>query len=93
MVLMLWKKAEVPMGSVSYTHLPGYWERNGLKDFDGVVWFRRSFEIPVEWIGKPLKLNLGMIKLIHDITTEYNMTTIINTHDMNSVIDVYKRQS
>ncbi len=41
--------------------LPGYWERNGLKDFDGVVWFRRSFEIPVEWIGKPLKLNLGMI--------------------------------
>lgn len=41
--------------------LPGYWERNGLKNFDGVVWFRRSLEIPAEWIGKPLKLNLGMI--------------------------------
>lgn len=32
-----------------------------IENFDGVVWFRRSFEIPAEWIGKPLKLNLGMI--------------------------------
>lgn len=41
--------------------LPGYWESKGLKNFDGVVWFRRSFEIPAEWIDKPLKLHLGMI--------------------------------
>lgn len=27
-------------------------------------------------------------KLIHDITIEYKMTTIINTHDMNSVIEI-----
>lgn len=27
-------------------------------------------------------------KLIHDITKEYNMTTIINTHDMNSVMEI-----
>ena len=26
--------------------------------------------------------------LIHDITTEYNITTIINTHDMNSVMEI-----
>ena len=26
--------------------------------------------------------------LIHDITTDYNMTTIINTHDMNSVMNI-----
>ena len=26
--------------------------------------------------------------LIHDITKEYNMTTIINTHDMNSVMEI-----
>ena len=26
--------------------------------------------------------------LIHDMTVEYNITTIINTHDMNSVIDI-----
>ena len=27
-------------------------------------------------------------ELIHDITQEYNMTTVINTHDMNSVIKI-----
>jgi phospholipid/cholesterol/gamma-HCH transport system ATP-binding protein len=27
-------------------------------------------------------------KLIYDITKEYNMTTIINTHDMNSVMEI-----
>ncbi|MBS1927320.1 MAG: ATP-binding cassette domain-containing protein [Chitinophagaceae bacterium] len=27
-------------------------------------------------------------QLIHEITVEYNMTTVINTHDMNSVIDI-----
>lgn len=27
-------------------------------------------------------------KLIHGITKEYNMTTIINTHDMNSVMEI-----
>lgn len=42
-------------------NIPGYWEGKGLKDFDGVVWFRRSFEVPSEWVGKSLKLNLGMI--------------------------------
>jgi phospholipid/cholesterol/gamma-HCH transport system ATP-binding protein len=31
----------------------------------------------------------GLIdELIHDITIEYNMTTVINTHDMNSVMDI-----
>ena len=41
--------------------LPGYWEGKGLKDFDGIIWFRRSLEIPAEWAGKPLMLRLGMI--------------------------------
>jgi len=27
-------------------------------------------------------------ELIHDITKEYNMTTVINTHDMNSVVNI-----
>ena len=41
--------------------LPGYWEGKGLKDFDGIIWFRRSLEISAEWAGKPLTLRLGMI--------------------------------
>lgn len=38
--------------------------------------------------GLDPKTSLVIDDLIHDITTEYNMTTIINTHDMNSVLGI-----
>lgn len=38
--------------------------------------------------GLDPKTSLIIDELIHDITEEYNMTTIINTHDMNSVIGI-----
>ncbi|MDH6312944.1 phospholipid/cholesterol/gamma-HCH transport system ATP-binding protein [Parabacteroides sp. PFB2-10] len=38
--------------------------------------------------GLDPKTSLLIDELIHDITIEYNMTTIINTHDMNSVINI-----
>ena len=38
--------------------------------------------------GLDPKTSLLIDDLIHDITTEYNMTTVINTHDMNSVINI-----
>ena len=38
--------------------------------------------------GLDPKTSLVIDDLIHDITREYNMTTIINTHDMNSVLGI-----
>ena len=38
--------------------------------------------------GLDPKTSLVIDDLIHDFTTEYQMTTIINTHDMNSVIGI-----
>jgi phospholipid/cholesterol/gamma-HCH transport system ATP-binding protein len=38
--------------------------------------------------GLDPKTSLLIDELIHDITTEYNMTTVINTHDMNSVMNI-----
>ncbi|MCR4994774.1 MAG: ATP-binding cassette domain-containing protein [Bacteroidales bacterium] len=38
--------------------------------------------------GLDPKTSLVIDALIHDITTEYQMTTIINTHDMNSVMGI-----
>ena len=38
--------------------------------------------------GLDPKTSLVIDELIHDITKEYNMTTIINTHDMNSVMGI-----
>ncbi len=38
--------------------------------------------------GLDPKTSLVIDELIHDITLEYNMTTLINTHDMNSVMGI-----
>jgi len=38
--------------------------------------------------GLDPKTALLIDDLIHDITKEYNITTIINTHDMNSVMNI-----
>ncbi len=38
--------------------------------------------------GLDPKTSLVIDELIHSITTEYNMTTVINTHDMNSVMGI-----
>ena len=41
--------------------VPGNWEATELPDYDGIVWFRREFELPEDWTGKDLKLELGAI--------------------------------
>ena len=41
--------------------LPGMWEKAGLPDIDGIVWFKRVVNIPDAWAGKELKLDLGPI--------------------------------
>ncbi|MCC8143265.1 MAG: ATP-binding cassette domain-containing protein [Tannerellaceae bacterium] len=38
--------------------------------------------------GLDPKTSLVIDDLIHDITHEYNITTVINTHDMNSVMNI-----
>lgn len=38
--------------------------------------------------GLDPKTSLIIDELIHDITQEYQMTTVINTHDMNSVMNI-----
>lgn len=41
--------------------VPKLWEQSVIGDFDGVVWYRKTIEIPREWIGKSLTLFLGPI--------------------------------
>ncbi|MBT1703758.1 sialate O-acetylesterase [Chryseosolibacter indicus] len=41
--------------------IPGYWHDKGLKDLNGVVWFRKDFEVPESLAGKTVKLFLGCI--------------------------------
>jgi sialate O-acetylesterase len=41
--------------------LPGYWEDQGVKGLNGVVWFRKVIDIPESFTGKTAKLFLGRI--------------------------------
>jgi sialate O-acetylesterase len=41
--------------------LPAYWEDEGLERTNGVVWFRREFDVPASLAGKPAKLLMGRI--------------------------------
>jgi sialate O-acetylesterase len=46
--------------------LPAYWETRQLKSFDGIVWFRKKFNIPEGTNLKNLKLYLGKIDDMDD---------------------------
>lgn len=42
-------------------NVPGFWEDQGIKDLDGVVWYRKEFEIPRAFNKKSSRLFLGRI--------------------------------
>ncbi|RYG47114.1 MAG: sialate O-acetylesterase, partial [Chitinophagaceae bacterium] len=42
-------------------NIPGYWEDQGLKDLNGVVWYRREVNIPTAMAGKAARVFLGRI--------------------------------
>src|SRR5215467_8275860 len=42
-------------------NIPGYWEDQGLKYLDGVVWSRREIDIPASMANMPARVFLGRI--------------------------------
>ncbi|RLJ74635.1 glycoside hydrolase family 95 protein [Pedobacter alluvionis] len=50
----LWKSIKVPAFNG--------WETVGLANLDGAVWFRTSFDVPANWIGKDLVIDLNRIR-------------------------------
>lgn len=42
-------------------NIPGYWEDQGVKDLNGVVWYRKEINIPASMINKPARMFLGRI--------------------------------
>lgn len=57
----MWSEPSFDSSAWKTMRLPQYWEDAGLPGFDGVVWFRRTFELPAEWAGKDLTLSLGPV--------------------------------
>ncbi|NQU39394.1 MAG: hypothetical protein HQ523_05530 [Lentisphaerae bacterium] len=47
--------------------LPGNWEIRGMPNLDGIVWFRKTVDIPADWAGKDIVLHTGPIDEV-DVT-------------------------
>ncbi|MFA0964979.1 sialate O-acetylesterase [Roseivirga sp. BDSF3-8] len=45
----------------SRINVPGYWEDQGVRDLNGVVWYRREIEIPADMAEKPALIEMGRI--------------------------------
>lgn len=45
----------------STINLPAYWADEGLKNTNGVIWFRKEFNVPASLAGKPAMLIMGRI--------------------------------
>ena len=41
--------------------VPGYWEDQGVRDLNGIVWYRKEIEVPASMEGKAAKVFLGRI--------------------------------
>jgi len=52
--------AYLPQGWHSI-NIPGYWEDQGVRELNGVVWYRKEIDIPATMSGKPAKVFLGRI--------------------------------
>ena len=42
-------------------NIPGYWEDQGIRDLDGVVWYRKEIQVPASMTGIPAKMAMGRI--------------------------------
>jgi sialate O-acetylesterase len=56
-----WSAPELDGAGWTPTNLPAVWEDTGLPGFDGVVWFRRTFDLPASWASTDAELSLGAI--------------------------------
>lgn len=52
--------AYIPKGWKKFS-VPGYWEDQGIRDLNGVVWFRREIDVPHLMTGVPAQIFLGRI--------------------------------
>ncbi|HEX8889206.1 MAG TPA: sialate O-acetylesterase [Pyrinomonadaceae bacterium] len=56
-----WAAVSVETTEWKTAKLPQAWEDAALPGFDGVVWYRKTFELPSDWAGHDLTLSLGPI--------------------------------
>jgi len=71
-----WSAADHDDGKWPSMRLPGAWQGRGMA-FNGVVWFRKTVELPPAWAGHDLLLGLGAID---DFDHTYFNGTLVGAH-------------
>ncbi|RYF81598.1 MAG: sialate O-acetylesterase, partial [Chitinophagaceae bacterium] len=56
-----WYDSEYKPSGWRNINIPGYWEDQGIKDLNGIVWYRKEMELPATMDGKAAKVFLGRI--------------------------------
>lgn len=56
-----WAEFDAYTGNWKAVKLPNHLEVTQDDDMNGAVWYRKEIQLPEDWYGKPLKLNLGPI--------------------------------
>ncbi|HLO97697.1 MAG TPA: sialate O-acetylesterase, partial [Fimbriimonas sp.] len=56
-----WHKRDYDDSDWNEVSLPVPWEQEELREVDGASWYRFRFDMPYEWLEKPLRLELGFV--------------------------------
>lgn len=56
-----WSSAELDTSAWKPIKVPALWESEGYEGFDGIAWYRKSFDVPASWVGKDLLLKIGAV--------------------------------
>jgi sialate O-acetylesterase len=59
--LNTWTEPDLKTEDWDRMEIPGYWAHTALGKVNGVVWFRKHFDVPSSMAGKPAKLFMGRI--------------------------------
>jgi len=57
----VWASLDINDSGWEQMKVPGFMQEQGLKGFNGIVWFRKVIDIPAKWEGKELTVNLGAV--------------------------------
>ena len=79
-----WFEASYQPNNWKNLMLPGYWNGQGLSNFNGVIWFRKEINITANMAGKPAKLDLGRMIDAND--------TYVNGQLVGSTFSLYAQR-
>ena len=83
----LWADNNLELSDWKQMEIPNFWETELFSDFDGVVWFRKTIDIPADWANKELTLSLDRID---DNDTTYFEGVKVGSTEGYSVVRNYK---